>query len=150
MEDVKFTKVRGVKTPTRATKFAAGIDLFVPEDFATVTLNHGDSVLIPSGLKFLIPASYALVANNKSGVAVKKGLTFGAAVIDSDYHGEAHIHLIKSTSGSTTIVAGEKIVQFLLEKQEYSTLTEVATETELYADVDSDRGDRGFGSTGVS
>lgn len=146
--DVKFFKVADVKSPVRATAFAAGIDLFVPNDFKEITLLAGDSVLIPSGLKFRIPDGYALVANNKSGVAVKKKLICGAAVIDQDYKGIVHLDMHYIGNESTTIFPGEKILQLLLEKQEYSTVTEVHSEEELFKDMESERGEGGFGSTG--
>jgi len=150
VKDVKFAKVKNVKSPVRGTSKAAGIDFFVPNDFGNKLLAPGESILIPSGLHLLIPEGYALVANNKSGVAVKKGLSYGAAVIDEDYQGEVHLHMVNVSSRSTMIESGEKILQFLLEKQEYSTVTEVASVKELYADVNSERGEGGFGSTGVS
>jgi len=149
VKDVKFTKVRNVKSPVRGTSLAAGIDFFVPNDFGNKLLAPGESILVPSGIHVLVPAGYALVANNKSGVAVKKGLIHGASVIDEDYQGEMHLHLINVSNKPTLIEAGDKILQFLLEKQEYSTVTEISTIEELYADVNSERGAGGFGSTGV-
>lgn len=150
VKDVKFTKVKNVKSPVRGTSKAAGIDFFVPYDFTSTLLEPGDSILIPAGLHVLLPEGYALVANNKSGVALKKGLIYGASVIDEDYQGEVHLHLLNVSNRTTLIEPGEKILQFLLEKQEYSTVTEVGSVQELYADANSDRGNGGFGSTGVS
>ena len=71
---MKFCKVRKVKTPIRANNTDAGIDFFVPEDQKIISLDPGESCLIPSGIKCNVPEGFALVAFNKSGVAVKKAL----------------------------------------------------------------------------
>ena len=89
---MKVQKVRNVKTPNRGTSVSAGIDFYVPEDFETVTLNPGQSVLIPSGIKAQVPRGYALIAFNKSGVAVKQGLSVGACCVDEDYTGDTSSH----------------------------------------------------------
>ena len=145
---VKFFKTRSVKLPTRGTPTSAGIDFYIPEDFQPTTIPpHGD-VLIPAGLKVRIPSGYALVANNKSGVATKKKLVFGASVIDEDYQGEIHLHLVNTSSNPVEINPGDKIIQFLLEKQEYASIEESSSEEELYHNLESIRGTGGFGSTG--
>ena len=148
MKKVKIFKLRGVKTPQRGNPTDAGIDFFIPSDFPSTVLEHGDDVLIPSGIKVSIPEGYALVANNKSGIAQKRKLTIGAAVVDEPYQGEIHLHLINSGKNTTTVNPGDKIVQFLLEKQEYALIEEVFSEEELYGGVVTSRGARGFGSTG--
>lgn len=149
METVKILKLRDVKTPQRGNPRDAGIDFFVPEDFTEVTLQHGEDILIPSGIKVSVPSGYALVANNKSGIATKRKLTIGASVVDEGYQGEVHLHLINSGKNPATISPGDKIVQFLLEKQEYASVQEVSDEHELYSGLVTDRGAGGFGSTGV-
>lgn len=148
--DLKYTKVKNVKDPSRGTPCSAGLDLFIHEDFKETILNPGESILIPSGIKFRIPHSYALIAHSKSGVAVKKGLAVGACVIDEDYQGEVGIHLINISNKATTLKAGEKIVQLLLQRVSYADLVMVHSEEELFKNMDSKRGEGGFGSTGVS
>lgn len=145
---VKFTKLKKVKSPSRGTPKSAGIDFYVPDEFRPITLDPGMDVLIPSGIKVRLPEGYALVANNKSGVATKKNLVFGASVVDEDYTGELHLHLINVGNKTVSVEPGDKIIQFLLEKQEYADVEEVSTEEELYADFQTERGAGGFGSTG--
>lgn len=146
---VKFFKTKQVKTPTRGTGKSAGIDFYVPDDFETIKLSPNQDVLIPSGLKARIPEGYALIANNKSGVATKKKLVVGASVVDEDYTGEIHLHLINVGSEEVEIHPGDKIIQFLLEKQEYCGIEIVDSIESLHGDIQSDRGDGGFGSTGT-
>lgn len=149
MKTVKVFKLCSVKTPQRGTPSSAGIDFFVPDDFQPTTIQHSQDILIPSGIKVCIPDGYALVANNKSGIATKKRLIHGASVVDQDYQGQIHLHLINVGTEPVTINPGDKIIQFLLEKQEYATVAEVSSEEELYNGLVTERGAGGFGSTGV-
>lgn len=142
---MKFSKVRDVKSPTRAHSTDAGIDFYVPDDFSQFILKPGDSVLIPSGIKVNVPSGHALIAFNKSGVAVKKSLYAGACVVDEDYQGEMHLHLTNVGKYSQGIYPGDKIIQFLLIPIFYDTVEEVDLE-DLYEEV-TDRADGGFGST---
>ena len=159
---MKFAKVRSVKSPVRGTSKSAGIDFFVPNDMS-FKLWPGSDVLIPSGIKASIPEGFMLMAAEKSGVVtsaeaalkagrkVKEGayesvVVLGAKIVDEDYQGEIHIHLINVGKSTVVIESGTKIAQFILVPVSYEDLEEV-TESELFAFI-SDRGDGGFGSTG--
>jgi len=149
---MKFLKTRDVKSPNRGTSHSAGIDLFVPNDWNgghPMVMDHGDSVLIPSGIKFNVPRGKVLIAENKSGVATKKGLILGACVIDEDYLGEVHIHLIKATKGPIEVSPGDKIIQLVLSTVEYCDLDEVKSLEELSEGKYTERGEGAFGSTGT-
>ncbi len=143
---MKISKVKNVKTPNRGTPESAGIDFFVPEGICA-NLSPGQSCLIPSGIKADVPKGYALVAFNKSGIAVKKQLYAGACVVDEDYQGEIHINLTNVGNNSVEINSGEKIIQFILLPVFYDIIEEVSLEN-LY-EKESIRGDGGFGSTGT-
>lgn len=145
MSTMKISKIRKVKTPTRGTEQSAGLDFYIPDDFDLKRLAPGMSVCIPSGIKANVPAGYALIAFNKSGVALKKGLQVGACVVDEDYQGEIHLHLMATKS--TELKPGEKIVQFVLLPVNYSTVS-VVPEEDLFVEQ-TERGAGGFGSTGV-
>ena len=148
---VKMSKTRSVKVPQRANSGAdAGIDFFVPNDFVAQTLQPGQSVKIPAGIKVEVPAGYALVFFNKSGVAAKRSLIVGACVIDHGYSGEVHINMINAGDVEQTIVPGEKIVQGILIPVVTFETIEVP-EDELYASIHvaGSRGAGGFGSTGT-
>jgi dUTP pyrophosphatase len=142
---MKVQKLRDVKTPNRGTSVSAGIDFYVPEDFETQVLKPGQSVLIPSGIKAQVPRGYALIAFNKSGVATKQGLSVGACVVDEDYEGEIHLHMINTSDKDQTVATGQKLVQFVLMPVSYIDVEEVA---EL-PNRNTERGSGGFGSTGL-
>lgn len=167
---VKFLKIRDVKSPIRDLG-NAGFDCFVPnfsEDFMNklieknpdllidetgVVVDPGQAVLIPSGLKTAFADNIALEANNKSGVATKRMLVYGASVIDSSYQGEIHLHLINVGRASQKIVYGEKIMQFIpriidTDTHEVFDSSDIAEE-EFFNGVKTARGEGGFGSTGT-
>lgn len=146
---MKLAKIRDVKTPTRGTAGSAGIDFYIPNDYpvSLCTIAAGERFFIPSGIKANVPEGYALIAMNKSGVALKKSLLIGACVVDSDYQGEIHLHLINAGKKDVSIEPGEKLVQFLLVPVNYCKV-EVVAEDELFP-TETTRGAGGFGSTGV-
>lgn len=136
----------------------AGIDLYIPNDWnngASYALGIGSQVNIPSGLKFEVPEGYMLKIDNKSGVALKKGLLVGATIVDHGYRGEVHLNLFKvvwgqnDTEHNTTILEpGEKIAQAILIPISTEELTEISNE-EYEALPTTSRGAGGFGSTGT-
>lgn len=144
---MKFCKIRDVKSPQRSHETDAGIDFFIPNDFKCRVIHAHSSINIPSGIKAKIPHGYALIAFNKSGIATKLGLDVGANVVDEGYQGEIHLHLFNTTDSSVQIEPGQKIIQFILVPVNYEIPEEVS-EDELF-DSKSDRGEGGFGSTGV-
>ena len=149
---MKLSKIRDVKTPTRANSTDAGIDFFIPNDwndkkYHVQWLKPGESVFIPAGVKVNCPKGFALVAFNKSGVAVKKSLHVGACVVDHGYQGELHLNLTNVGDTEQSIAAGDKIVQFVLLPLG-ETEVEVVDEKDLF-DAVSSRGEGGFGSSGT-
>ena len=160
---MKIAKVRPVKTPERGTEKSAGIDFFVPDNFVEHVLPPRRDVLIPSGIKAKVPEGYMLMAADKSGVVTSKDaamqagrapkpgayesiIILGAKIVDEDYQGEIHIHLVNVGNNYVTIKPGTKIAQFILVPVSYDSVEEVP-EAELFSEV-TDRGSGGFGSTG--
>ena len=143
---MKISKIRDVKTPVRGTSQSAGIDFFVPSGMQE-TLGPGKSCLVPSGIKANVPKGHALIAFNKSGVAVKKNLHVGACVVDEDYQGEIHINLTNVGNETVYIEPGEKIIQFVLVPISYGDV--VVVEESILFDEITERGSGGFGSTGT-
>ena len=161
-----FTKIRNVKTPVRSHYDDAGIDLFLPEidekfkedykklnpyssffkDDEIIIYPHC-SVKIPSGIKVVVPKGYALFVCNRSGIASKSGLIFGAHVIDSSYRGEVIINLINVSDDIKSLKAGQKIVQVVL--MPVALIDFIEVDNEVYSKVfeNSERGEKGFGST---
>lgn len=159
----KFAKIRDVKSPERGTPLSAGIDFFVPEDFGNYLLEPGEDLLIPSGIKAKFPKQFMLLGVDKSGVASstyakivaglkdpsehdeKPSIIVGAKLVDADYQGEIHIHVINTGAQPYNITSGMKIVQFVLVPVAYMTCEEIDPR-EFYPEP-TERGDNGFGST---
>lgn len=147
-----FCKVNEtVKSPVRGHFYDAGIDFFVPANFndgKNLTVEPNNSVLVNSGIKVNVPEGYALVAKNKSGVALKKHLSVGGCVVDTGYLGEIVIHLYNFGTEPIDIIPNEKIVQFVMFKIGNQTLEEIP-EDDFIQKFSSERGEGKFGSTGV-
>lgn len=142
---MNISKTKDVKTPIRGAANDAGIDFFVPEDFVETTVQPQGQVRIGSGVRAEVPENYALIAFNKSGVALS-GLDIGACVIDEGYQGEINLHLFNPTDQAVSIKPGQKLAQFILIPMFYDNIVEVADD-KLHQ-VASVRGAGAFGSTG--
>jgi dUTPase len=107
---------------------------------------------IPSGVRSRIPANIALEAQNKSGVATKLGLVYGASTCDSSYKGIIHISVINTTEKEVDLPLGMKLIQFIprvIDPTDIEVCDNMTLE-EFYADFEFDnRGEGAFGSTGV-
>jgi len=145
---LKFCKTRDVKSPTRANPGDAGIDFYFPNDLGPVDLGHGDSALIPSGIKVDVPLGFALIFFNKSGVASKKRLDVMACVVDHGYEGECHISLINNGHATQRLNPGDKLVQGIMLPIGLHEPTETNPD-EMWLETVGERGSGGFGSTGT-
>jgi dUTPase len=154
----------------------AGIDFFIPEytdafgnafseknqphnayleqsanGWYIIIPEHG-RVNIPSGVRSRIDANVALEAQNKSGIATKHGLVYGAATVDANYQGIIHISLINTTNRAVKLPLGSKAVQFIPRIIDPATVEvyEDMSFEDFYKDFEfSNRGEGAFGSTGV-
>lgn len=128
------------KLPAMAYHGDAGMDLFAAE---TVIIPPRERRAIKTGLKLAIPEGYAGLVWDKSGLALKHGLTCLAGVIDSNYRGEVQIVLMNHGDTSYAVEKGSKIAQVLI--QPVAT-PEIVEET---IDDTTQRGEAGFGSSGM-
>lgn len=144
MNTLKFFKTKDVKTPVIGTSGSAGIDFFIPNDFEPVQVLPGCSININLGIVTEFDSDKVLIAFNKSGIATKMKLIRGACVIDSDYRGNIHAHMMNVGNDPVTLEPGMKIIQFILLPFIKPTLIELDEKP-----GDTERGDGGFGSTGI-
>ena len=126
--------------PCKASKEAAGYDLYSPKDYS-VEADSRKLIMLDISLK--IPDNcYGRIAP-RSGLSLKKSIDIGAGVIDSDYRGNVGVLLINNGSDSFEISKGDRIAQLIIEK--INTNLDVKEVLNL---SESDRGFGGFGSTG--
>ena len=142
--DVRIKKLReNAVVPTYGSEFAAGADLYAAVD-EPVTIEAGETKLIPTGLAFEIPEGYAGFVYARSGLASKRNLAPAnkVGVIDSDYRGEVMTALHNHGKEPQTIDVGERIAQMVIAP--YITADFILSDSL----DDTDRGEGGFGSTG--
>lgn len=130
------------KLPEKANPSDLGWDLFAVED---VTIPVTSRVLVKTGIAIQFPDLVGGILKDRSSVASKQGLFVKAGVIDPNYRGEILVLLWNSTETPVRVSAGAKIAQMVLLPafQLTAPLVEVSQ-----LDV-TDRGDDGFGSSGV-
>ena len=129
------------QVPTRAYAGDAGIDLAACE---RVELAPGERALVPTGLAVAIPAGYAGYVQPRSGLATKHGISIvnTPGLVDSGYRGELLVNLLNTDPRERFVVEpGMRIAQLVV-----LAVPEVEP-VEVDELPDSDRGDRGFGSS---
>lgn len=141
---VKIINTSGQPLPAYATESAAGMDVraALTEPF---TLQPLQRALIPTGLRVALPQGYEMQMRPRSGLALKHGITLlnTPGTIDADYRGEIGVILINLSDTPFVINPGERICQMVVGP--YSHVTWQAVDN-----LDTtDRGDGGFGHTGV-
>jgi dUTP pyrophosphatase len=142
---VNVKKLRpGAVLPNYATAGAVGMDLRACLD-APLLAVAGGIVTVPTGLAFEIPAGYEFQVRSRSGLARKNGLAVlnSPGTIDSDYRGELAVVLINLGGVPFTIRHGDRIAQLVCAP----VLRAVLSETNSLSETN--RGDGGFGSTGL-
>lgn len=130
--------------PSYATAASAGMDLRA--DIAEpITLGSLDRALVPTGLRIALPVGYEAQVRPRSGMASKHGISVlnTPGTVDADYRGELKVTLVNLSKEPFTINPGDRIAQMVV-----ASHAKVEWEP-VEALEDTDRGEGGFGSTGV-
>ena len=143
---VRFRKTNpDVTLPQYETKGASGCDVraFLPE--GPLVIPSGEWRLVSTGLCPEIPLGYEIQVRPRSGLAFRNGVTClnTRGTVDSDYRGEIKVNLINHSKTDFVVENGMRIAQFVIAKVENASF-EVSDELSS-----SERGEGGFGSTGV-
>jgi dUTP pyrophosphatase len=125
--------------PQYAHDTDAGMDFFALED---TTIPAQASANVPTGIAVEIPTGYVGLVWDKSGLASKVGITTMAGVIDSGFRGAISLIIFNTTDKDYTFKSGEKVAQMLVQKVEHVGIVVVDKLS------DTQRGEKGFGSTG--
>ncbi len=130
-------------TPAKQHPSDAAYDLRAA---SAMTLAPGEFRAVPTGVRLEMPLDYAAQVRPRSGLALKHGITVlnSPGTIDAGYRGEVQVILINHGRSPFAIARGDRIAQLLFEKLPCCELCPKAT---LGA---SDRGEGGFGSTGIA
>lgn len=130
--------------PAYSTPQSAGMDLRANID-ESLTLHPMERKLITTGIYMALPVGYEAQIRPRSGLALKHGITVlnTPGTVDADYRGEVMVLLVNLSQEDFIINDGERIAQMVIAKHEQADFVEV---TEL---DETDRGDGGYGHTGV-
>ncbi len=141
----RLPHAEGLPLPRYETMGSAGMDLQAAVSEPMI-IPKGGRALVPTGLKMALPVGYEAQIRPRSGLALKKGITLPntPGTIDSDYRGELGIILMNLGDEDFVIERGDRIAQMVIAPVTIATWVEV---DQLSV---TDRGEGGFGSTGVS
>lgn len=132
------------KMPTFGSAFAAGADLYAATDY-DITIQPHQTVKIDTGLSMAIPGGYFGAIYARSGLATKQGLRPAncVGVVDADYRGPVIVALHNDTDVDQVVPAGSRIAQMIISPVPTIAYIQVRELDE------TERGEGGFGSTGV-
>lgn len=144
--NVKIKKIHpDAKVPVYGSKGAACFDLYAANIIDTTSENER-TVTYGTGLQFEVPEGHVMMVYSRSGHGFNHGITLAnsTGVIDADYRGEVCVKLRKLGDDTDGLPAvGERIAQAMI----------IPVEQVVFEEVDklssTERGEGGFGSTGV-
>lgn len=130
--------------PHYETIASAGMDLRASLTESRI-LKPLERTIVGTGLFIELPIGTEAQVRPRSGLAAKKGITVlnAPGTIDADYRGEIGVILVNLSNEDFTINNGERIAQLVIAKHERAEWEETQELSE------TDRGEGGFGSTGV-
>ena len=132
--------------PTYGSEKAAGMDLYADIGYHQCrTIAPHTTEFIHTGFAFQPPVGYCGKIYARSGLSNKQGLRPGncVGICDEDYIGEYIVGLHNDSDETRTICHGDRIAQLIFEPYVQANLIEVDSLTP------TERGEGGFGSTGV-
>ena len=136
---------RGLAVPVQQTAGAAGVDL--PAALGAhevVTIAPGSTAMIPTGFAMALPEGFEAQIRPRSGLAAKHAVTVlnAPGTVDADYRGEVKVMLINHGQAPFEVRRGDRIAQMVV-----APVTAVSFVEQETLD-DTERGDKGHGSTG--
>jgi dUTP pyrophosphatase len=133
------------KFPEYAYPSDSGFDLYSTEECLILPF---DRKLVPTGIHIDIPENYEVQIRSKSGLALKQGLMVlnSPGTIDQGYTGEIQVILFNTSKDKVKIEKGQKVAQAVLCPVINGKFVSFEQVDKI---EDKDRGDNGFGSTGI-
>jgi dUTP pyrophosphatase len=134
-----------VQQPQYQTNGAAGADVFAA-NVQPIVIPPGGIAMVPTGICVAIPEGYEIQVRSRSGLAANHGVFAlnAPGTVDSDYRGEIKVILANMFSEPFTVERGMRVAQLVLASHLTASWNPAAS---LPA---TQRGEGGFGSTGVS
>ncbi len=129
------------RIPEYAHPTDSGMDLFADEN---CVIPAGERKIVSTGIRVQLPPNTEGQVRSKSGLALNYGLMVlnSPGTIDTNYRGEIKVIIFNSSKTDYTVEKGQKIAQLVV-------CPFYTCEIELGTLDDTDRGEGGFGSTGL-
>ncbi len=143
---IKVQLNEGARLPVYGSSQAAGADLCACLGIGlTMTIEPHRWAMVPTGVRISLPAGYEAQVRPRSGLAAKSGISVlnSPGTVDSDYRGEIKVILINHSDVPFVIKDGDRIAQMVIARHETASFTVVTSLDE------TERGEGGFGSTGI-
>ena len=138
---IRIINKSGYPLPEYKTEQSAGCDLRAVIENPKRLLPL-ERVTFNTGIYISLPKGYEATVRPRSGLSCKYGIVALVGTIDADYRGEIRVTLINLSNEAYTIQLGERIAQLVISACEQA-------EWELAEELDAtERGEKGFGSTG--
>jgi len=133
-----------VPLPQTMSAGAAGSDVRASVE-GEMIVAPGETVAVPTGFAIAVPQGYEAQVRPRSGLAMKHsiGIMNSPGTIDSDYRGEVKILLTNFGREPFVIRRGDRIAQIVVAPVMQVDWAEVDRLS------DTERGEGGFGHTGV-
>lgn len=147
---IAYSRIKGRSKAmplVQATAGAAGYDV-CNASAKRIRIDPGKVEVIPTGIKMVIPEGYEVQVRSRSGLAANSKLFVlnAPGTIDSDYRGEIAVILANFGENIFWVEPGTRIAQLVPAK-----LPDVRFVEQVTLDMfeDTERGEKGFGSTGL-
>ena len=123
----------------------SGFDLYSTKD---ILIEGVGRALVPTGIRFDIGDGFEIQVRSKSGLALKQGLMVlnSPGTVDEGYTGEVQVIIFNTNKEPFQITKGMKVAQAVLSKCFSGRVVNLVKVDKIN---DKDRGDNGFGSTGI-
>ena len=153
MEDikvkVKFVNHSNNEDPKYKHLDDSGMDLRANLPDGEITIGVGKIKLVPTGLHFELPESMEIQVRPRSGLAAKNGITVlnTPGTVDRGYTGEIKIILINLGEKDFIVNHGDRVAQAVVSPVISGRWSKIIKVDNIGK---AERGDGGFGSTGIS
>ena len=133
------------RLPVYKTEKSAGCDIYAANAHEII-LHPWERKLIPTGIRIEMPEDSFAQMSPRSGLSLKEGIVAITGIIDSDYRGEVGVILSNQSNRAFAINRGDRVAQMVfignggLFQADFNNVENLS---------DTDRGESGFGSTGI-
>ena len=128
--------------PVRGSGLAAGYDLASAED---IVIPARGKAIAKTDLAMAIPLGHYGRIAPRSGFSWKKHTDIGAGVIDADYRGNVGVVIFNHSDEDINVSQGDRVAQLIIEQISTPVVEDVEGDLD-----DTQRGEGGFGSTGMA